>query len=118
MKGQRHLVSTLAAALLLAAIGAAPASAGTKPFTLNITPPTAKAHQQVTFTATFAVPSNAQQQLGSPELAAPAGPRPPRPRRARGVHPRVGRRAVARDRDGRRGQGPAAQPQRAARRVD
>jgi hypothetical protein len=73
MKGQRHLVSALAAALLLAVIGAAPASAATKPFTLNITPPTVQAHQQVTFTATFAVPSNAQQQLGSADLAVPAG---------------------------------------------
>jgi hypothetical protein len=73
MKGQRHLVSAIAAALLLAAIGAAPASAGTKPFTLNIAPPTVQAHQQVTFTATFAVPSSAQQQLGSADLSLPAG---------------------------------------------
>jgi hypothetical protein len=58
---------------MLLAVGASPAAAATKPYTLNISPSSAPAGARVSFTATFANPADAQQQLGSANLTAPSG---------------------------------------------
>jgi hypothetical protein len=63
----------LLAAVLLAFVGGAEASAATtsKPYTLNVSPGSVSAGARASFTATFANPSGQQQQLGSANLAAP-----------------------------------------------
>ena len=62
--------------VLLLACGAYPGSAvasATKPYTLNLSPETVPAGTQAAFSATFSNPAAGQQQLGSANLAAPAG---------------------------------------------
>lgn len=69
-----HLVTMTTLALLLAitAIAAPAGAAPAKPYSLTISPD-AQAGAQTTFTARFAVPANASQQLGSANLTVPAG---------------------------------------------
>jgi hypothetical protein len=69
----------LAVALLAAALLAVFSSAGSafatpgKSYTLDLSPSSVAAGARVTFTATFAVPADQQQQLGSADLTAPSG---------------------------------------------
>jgi hypothetical protein len=65
-------MTTLALLLALTAIAAPAGAAPAKPYTLTISPD-AQAGVQTTFTARFAVPANASQQLGSADLTVPAG---------------------------------------------
>jgi hypothetical protein len=66
--------SLLLVLVLVGGLSAVPAAeAAVKPYTLNITPASVAGGSRVTFTATFAVPSAAQQSLGSANLKPPAG---------------------------------------------
>ena len=70
--GVRSAITTTLGLLLLA-LTAASAPAASKPYSLTITPGTVAAGTQSTFTAHFAVPASASQQLGSADVTVPAG---------------------------------------------
>src|SRR5437016_5472145 len=71
----RRVWSSMLLVLLACALlpGAASAASTGKPYTLNISPASVPAGAHATFSATFSNPAGAQQQLGSANLAVPAG---------------------------------------------
>lgn len=68
-----RLALLLALAAVTFAVAAGSAQAGSKPYSVNITPASVAAGSQTELSATFSVPAGAQQQLGSARLTAPVG---------------------------------------------